>query len=225
MFFIFLKIDPNGTISGRHLDEFLSNPTLRDTNQIHANCIFNTLEIEGSLYVQNTIDDIYLDDLLDNVVYKHEPSPKINSFKRFQSIEAPNIQLTTKLINDIPLSSFLTTDTEQTFNVNKIHANVYFQRLHLDGLFDFINVTELDMNAIKLFGDQYTDAELIFQDGDFVHIDTARLDVLETINNIDVSIWQFVFFNLLNDSIWNFNHLIFHFLKKKKNSLFPSISR
>lgn len=183
----FFQIGAHGTISGRHLDEFLSNPTLYETNQIRANVIFNTLEIEQSLYVQNTIDGVHLDDLLSDVVYKHEPSPKINSFKKFQSVKAPNIKLTSKFINDQPLSSFMTRDTEQTFHVNKLVANVFFQHLHLDGLFDFMNVTDLDMNSIKLFGDQYTDAELIFQDGDYLHIDAKRLDVLDTINNVDVS--------------------------------------
>lgn len=171
----------------------MSNPTLLETNQIRANVIFNTLEIEQSLYVQNTIDGVHLDDVLSDIVYKHEPNPKINSFKKFQSVQAPNIKLTSKFINDHQLSSFVTRDTEQTFHqYNKLHANVVFQHLHLDGLFNFINVTDLDMNSIKLFGDQYTDAELIFKDGDYLHIDAKRLDVLDTINNVDVS---YSFFN------------------------------
>lgn len=199
--YVFFQIGAHGTISGRHLDEFLSNPTLYETNQIRANVIFNTLEIEQSLYVQNTIDDVHLDDVLRDIVYKHESSPKINSFKKFQSIQAPNIKLTSKFINDHPLSSFMTRDTEQTFHADKLQANVSFQHLHLDGLFDFMNVTDLDMNSIKLFGDQYTDAELIFKDGDYLHIDAKRLDVLDTINNVDVSftlLMNILFFSIFS---------------------------
>lgn len=181
------KIGPNGTVSGRHLDEFLSNPTLRETNQIRANCFINSLEIDGPLYVTKTMNDIFLDNVLSDIVYKHEPSPKINSLKRFASLQAPNIQLTSNVVNGIPFSSFVTIDTEQTFHVNKLNANVQFDRLNLQGLINFVNITDLDMNAIKLFGEQFTNAELIFEDGDYLNIDAGRLEVLDTINDISVS--------------------------------------
>lgn len=171
------------------MDEFLSNPTLRDTTKIKSSMFFNTLEVDGPIYVTGTIDDIALDDVLSDIVYKHEPTPVITSFKQFASVQAPNIQLTSGLINDIPFSSFVTKDTEQTFNVSTLPANVTFERLNLDGLFDSINITELDMNSIKLFGDQYTNAELVFQDGDYLNIDAGQIDVLETINDIDVCIF------------------------------------
>lgn len=132
------------------------------------------------------MDGKRLDDVLSDVVYKHEPNPKINSFKRFQSVQAPNIELKSKVVNGIPFSAFVTTDTEQSFNVNKLQANVTFKHLQLDGLFNFINATELDLNSIKLFGDQYVDAELIFENDDHLHIDANQIDVLETINDINV---------------------------------------
>lgn len=179
---------PNATISGRRLDEFLSNPTLQETSQISSTVYIDTLEIEGPLYIRNTMDNIFLDDILSDVVYKHEPKPQINSLKRFGSVQAANIQLTTDLINAIPFSLYLTADTEQTFSVSRLRGNIYFQRLKLDGLFNFINVTEVDMNSVKLFGDQYTDAELIFDDGDYLSIDAAQLDVLNTINEISVCV-------------------------------------
>lgn len=181
------QIGPNGTITGRHLDSFLSNPTIRETNQIRAHCTIDTLEIDGPLFVQDTMDGLVLDDVLSNVVYKHEKHPKINSVKRFKSVQAPNIVLTSKLLNGIPFSAFVTKDTEQTFDVSKLDANVYFQNVTTEGLFDFINITELDMNSIKVFGEQYTNADLIFKNGDYLNIDAARIDVLQTINGIDVS--------------------------------------
>lgn len=178
---------PNATISGRRLDEFLSNPTLTETRQIHSTVYIDTLEIDGPLYVRNLMDNIFLDNVLGDVVYKHEPTPQVNSFKRFESIQAPNIQLTTDLINGIPFSSFVTSDTEQTFDVSKLHGNFYFQKLKLDGLFNFINVTELDLSSLKLLGEQFTDAEFEFADGDYINIDAIQLEVLQTMNGIDVS--------------------------------------
>lgn len=143
---------PNATISGRRLDEFLSNPTLQETHQISSTVYIDTLIIDGPLYVRKMINDIFLDDILSDIVYKHETNPQITSFKKFGSVQAQNIHLTTNTINGTPFSQFVTTDTVQTFNVSKLRGNVYFQRLKLDGLFNFINVTEVDMNSLKLFG-------------------------------------------------------------------------
>lgn len=170
------------------MDEFLANPTLYDTRQIRASLYIDTLEIEGPLYVRGVMDDMYVDDVLSDVVYKHETSiPQIASFKRFKSLRAPNIDISMNAVSGIPFSSFLTKDTEQTFHVNKLNGNFTFRHLKLDGLFNFLNATELDMNAIKLFGDQYTDVDLIFEDGDYVSINAGQLRVLETLNNVDVS--------------------------------------
>ena len=180
---------PNATISGQRLDEFLANPILSDQNkQIKANVYINTLEIEGPLYVETTMDGVNLDVALADVVYKHEKDPQIDSIKKFDTVQAPNIRLTANLINDIPFSSFVTNDTEQTFDFSELHGNFYFQRLQLDGLFNFINVTEVDLSSLKLLGEQYTDAQFVFSDGDYVNIDGHQVEVLETMNGIDVSL-------------------------------------
>lgn len=165
----------------------MSNPTLRDTRQIRATVYINTLEIEGPLNVRGVMDGVYLDDVLSDVMYKHEPASQITSFKTFKTLQTPNLEVTMNVVNGIPFTSFLTADTEQTFHVNKLYGNVTFERLKLDGLFNFVNITELDMNAIKLFGEQFTDAELIFEAGDYLNIDASQIQPLATINNIDVS--------------------------------------
>lgn len=169
------------------MDEFLANPTINVTRQVRANCLFDSLTVEGSIFVQGTLNDIYLDSLLSDVMYKHEPSPKCNSFKKFRSISAPDIKLPSKLVNGIELESFVTKDSEQTFHASKIHGDVFFNRLKLNGLFDSINVTDLDTNSIKLLGEQFTDAEFIFEDGVPLSINATQVQITETINNIPVS--------------------------------------
>lgn len=169
------------------MQDFLANPTLSETNFVTANCIAKSIQVEGSIYVQSTLNGQPVDEVLSDVVYKHEPETKCTSFKTFSSISAPNIALTSKLVNGMSLDDFVTVDSDQSFNVNKIHGNVFFNTLHLSGLFNYINATELDENSIKLFGDQYTEAELIFEGpaGGFI-IDTNALDILSTINNLPV---------------------------------------
>lgn len=183
----YIKVGPNATISGRHLDDFLSNPTLLETNKIHANCFINWLEVDGPVSITGTINNFYLDDILSDIVYKHESSPQINSVKKFASVRAPNIILTSDMVNGVKFSSFVTKDTEQTLNMTTLNANVRFEHLNIGGLINGINITEVDMNSIKLFGDQYTNAELIFEDGDYLNIEAGQLEVLDTVNNISVS--------------------------------------
>lgn len=142
-------MSPNGTISGRHLDDFLANPTLQQINHIDSNCLVNSIEVDGSIYIQHTLNDIDLDALLSDVVFKHEPNRKCKSFKTFQSISAPNIVLSSNLVNGISLDSFVTRDTDQSFNVDNIHGDIFFSHLNLDGLINGINVTDLDLNAVK----------------------------------------------------------------------------
>lgn len=129
-----------------------------------------------------------VDEVLSDVIYKHEPEPMCNSFKTFTTISAPNIDLTSNLVNGMRLDDFVTIDSDQTFNVNKLHGNIFFNILNLGGLFNNINVTELDENTIKLNGEQFTETELIFDvpPGSFA-IDANVLQIETTINNLPVN--------------------------------------
>lgn len=180
-------MSPNGTVSGRHLNEFLANPTLRETLNVHSNCIFKSISVEGPVFIKNTLNDQNLDDVLGDVLYKHESKPKCTSFKTFESIEAPNIIIKSTLLNDIPFDSFVTKNTKQTFSASRLIGDVFIDSLQIGGLVDFINVTELDMNAIKLVGEQFTNAELILEGNETVQLNASRIVVHETINGIDVN--------------------------------------
>lgn len=181
-------MDPAAQITGRHLKDFLSNPTLRETKFVTANCFAKSIEVQGSVYIQNTLNNVRVDEVLSDVVYKHEAEPKCTSFKTFSTISAPNIDLTSNLVNGMRVDDFVTIDSDQTFNVNKLHGNVFFNKLNLGGLFNDINVTELDENTIKLSGEQFTETELIFDGppGAFA-IDANVLNIQTTINNLPVN--------------------------------------
>lgn len=165
----------------------MANPTLLETKYVKANCIVKSIEVEGGVYVQSTLNGHRVDDMLSDVIYKHESETKCASFKTFNSISAPNIELTSKLVNGMLLDDFVTTDSDQTFHVNKLRGNIFFSNLKLGGLFNFINVTELDENTIKLSGEQFTEAELIFEgENGGIAIDANALDILATINDLPV---------------------------------------
>lgn len=153
-----------------------------------------SIEVQGSVYIQgNVIDqrqpiEFQVDDVLSDVVYKHEPETTCTSFKTFQSISAPNIELTSNLVDGIQLKDFVTSDTDQTFNVSELHGIFHFVRLSVDGLFNNINVTELDENSVKLLGEQYTGIELVFDEslGSFA-IDANALQITTAINEVPVA--------------------------------------
>lgn len=83
------------------------------------------------------------------------------------------------------MDNYVTKDTDQVFHATKIYGNVFFNQLRLDGLFDSVNVTDLDMNSVKILGDQYTNAEFIFENPDLI-VEATQLDITETINGIPV---------------------------------------
>lgn len=81
----------------------------------------------------------------------------------------------------------MTTDTTQDINFDRFVGNVLFQDLYTNGLFDFINVTELDRNTIKLTGEQFTEAEIIFESNDEINIDADTVEIQGSFNGLSVS--------------------------------------
>lgn len=161
----------------------MPNPTLNETNIVQSNCFFKNLEVEGRVTIKNVLNDIPLDPILGDVIYKTDLDPTCVAHKTFEKLQA-NIRLTSNLLNDVDLGDYMTLDTDQAFEVDHLDASVWFSKLKLDGLYDFINVTELDVNAVKTFGDQVTGAELVVEDGSW--FDANVLDVQNSINGIDV---------------------------------------
>lgn len=136
--------------------------------------------------MNNVFNGILLDDLFSNVVYNSEELPVIPSRKRFKTLQA---QIDTNLLNQNRIASYFTKNTVQELHLSKFCANTFFRNLHIGGLFNFLNVTDLDQNAIKLSGEQYTEASLIFEGFGGLPVDgwANELQVLKTINEIDVN--------------------------------------
>lgn len=159
------------------------------TKEIATDCFFTNLHVEGPIHVRSKMHGINIDEVLADVIYKKSPKSLCTSFKTFRTLETTELQLTSNLLNDNDVQNYLTADTDQVLNITEISGTLYFQNLQIDGLFDLINVTELDANSIKLNGDQYTEAHLIFEnDANKYDIDVRaeKLDVRNTINGIQI---------------------------------------
>lgn len=150
-------------VIGRHLNDFLPNPSILQSKVINSTCQFKNLDVRGSIFIRGRINKIKLDDLLSDVVYTNDPNPVISSRKIFENVYFNGeVSVTSNLINGIDMDSFLTKSSEQVLDISEISGNVTFAYLEIDGVFNGVNITELDLNSIKVVGDQFTEAELIF---------------------------------------------------------------
>lgn len=172
---------------GNHFNDFTPNPSLQQSLSIPAACFFNDIIVEGPIFIQNEFNNVHFDGALSRVLYNAPDNREITALKRFRTIEGPIIA-TSELINHKGINQYFTTNTFQQFNMPSFCGNIIFQNLHVGGLFDFINITELEQNTIKLSGEQYTEMNIAFQgaDGAPIKIYANQLQVMQTINNIDV---------------------------------------
>lgn len=80
--------------------------------------------------------------------------------------------------------TLLQKNTEQELNISILEGNVFFTNLRIEGFYDLINVTELDENSIRTFGEQYTEAQLEFVDENGIITDS--LEIVSHLNKIPV---------------------------------------
>lgn len=181
-------LNVTGKIVAPNIQHQLANPSLLQTQYVRTDCQFAQLIVNGPVFVHGSLHGVDLDAMLADVVYKSSSATQIAAFKTFDQLTVGEVHLTSGLLNSIPVDQFMTLDTEQTLQVNAMSGNVIFRDLRIDGLIDFVNVTELDENAIRLSGDQYTEVELIFDQNAFDDIDVQaeNINILRTLNGIDL---------------------------------------
>uniref|UniRef100_A0A182VQM2 VWFD domain-containing protein n=1 Tax=Anopheles minimus TaxID=112268 RepID=A0A182VQM2_9DIPT len=175
------SLDVRGALHGKHMDKFLDNPSILQTNVLKAACEFNDVVVHGPIYVDQ-LDGYDLDQYLQSVVYVDEPYVEINASKHYQNLQFYDpIRIESNMIGEIHLDELLTKSTDQTVNISMVMGNVFFNRAQVDGLFGGINVTEWDMNSIKVFGDQHTTATIEFCP-QYSLLYAKNLEILATLN-------------------------------------------
>lgn len=156
-----LIVTNSSNIEGPHMDQFLSNPTLQQERLVKASCDFRNLRVDGKIIVRANVNGMDINAELEKYLYITEQPMQVNGFKEFKSLQVNDLH--TNLVNGRDVSTFATLDTEQTFNISQmIGKSFYFDSMQLNGLFDFINITELLDKSIRTTGDQVTEAHVIF---------------------------------------------------------------
>ncbi|XP_063709207.1 uncharacterized protein LOC134837752 [Culicoides brevitarsis] len=154
-------LEVNGKIQGEKLDDFEENLTLEQSRVVDASTIFVNLRVEGPIKIRDTFNDKTIDEALGNVIYTDNGTVVVNSYKHFKKCDfEEGINIRSGLVNEIDTKNIVTKSTEQYLSLNHLTGDVLFQNLDLDGLFDFVNATELDMNTVKLHGDQYSEVSM-----------------------------------------------------------------
>ncbi|XP_050083609.1 uncharacterized protein LOC126570125 [Anopheles aquasalis] len=177
------SLDLRGTVQGKHMDQFLDNPSLLQTKTLAASCEFSDIVVNGPIYIDQ-LDGYDLDTALEDVVYNDEPYVEINASKHYRNLRfLEPIRVESNMLGEIHLDELLTKSTDQTLNVSMIVGNVFFNRVQTDGLFAGINVTDWDTNSIKTFGEQYTEATLDFCPG-YSELHVNELEILESLNDV-----------------------------------------
>ncbi|XP_031341241.1 uncharacterized protein LOC116169316 [Photinus pyralis] len=185
-----INVKDEVNITGSFMEKFLPNPGLLETNRISARANFRSLIVEGSVIVSENYNNKNLQDLLQDVIYLTDSYAHVTSVKNFtKGLSVSNgIISTSERVGGIPLSSIITTNTEQTILMQTLNGAVVFQNLLVQGLYSGINITKLDLETVKLSGDQFLPATLVFEnDGRMVDLTATKMEISGTLNEFPVA--------------------------------------
>lgn len=187
------KLEVNGTIAGRQLNDFLPNPTLEETKEVSAACTFRELIVQGTITIEGSLNGQNLESLLADVVYETSDGSDvvITAPKTFTDLEVNgDIEIASNFIDNINLDDIMMADRDQVVNFNILSGNVFFSNLKLSGLFDGINATELERNSFRTFGDQFIETPIIIGEGH--RIEARSADIKDSLNRIPTSDFMFI---------------------------------
>ena len=187
------KLEVNGTISGKALDAFLPNPTLKEVREVSAACNFNELIVEGTVTIENQFNNQNLEKILSDVVYETQDGSEvvIQGAKVFKNLEIQgDLEVASNFLNDHKLDNFMMTDRDQEVNLGVLEGNIFFTNLSLSGLFDGINATELERNSVRTYGDQFIETPIIL-DPRF-HAGANEADIKTHLNGIPTADYIFI---------------------------------
>ncbi|CAH0560757.1 unnamed protein product [Brassicogethes aeneus] len=184
------EINIKGSIVGKHLEKFLSNPTLSNTvPSINANTNFKKVILDGDLIITNNLNQENFKKTLQDIVYKDEPTSEIIGrvdFNEGISIQN-NLEIQSNIINNINIHDIITKDTDQVLNIKTLDGSVGFEHIYVEGLFGGQNVSKLDFETIKLSGEQFISSTLIFED-----VEIKNLEITKKLNDLPPNDYYYV---------------------------------
>lgn len=162
-----IYIQVQGNITGKELEEFLSNPHLTDVNEIKSNVIFKNLKVNGTVIVENKINGSNWNNLFKGVMMKTNQPLTVDSLKTFEGLVRVenDLNIRSGFLNNRRVTDFFTVDTDQILIGDTLTGDIGFEELEVDGMFDRVNVTHLNGEIVTLDGDdQNLASDMVFED-------------------------------------------------------------
>lgn len=177
------RIMVNGTPQGKGFSDFLSNPTLLESDVIQSVCNFLQLEVKGSIRISDAFNGNDLDLLLSDVIYKRseveeEIFIRSKKFLNFSNFSDSRLKLNVNILNKSPLDTFVTKNSQQSLNLKKVIGNIYFNNLKVSGSYDSVVVNELKLQTFLIDEDNFI-KDIEFKD----KIYTESINIIESLNS------------------------------------------
>lgn len=150
-----LALQLNGSAQGRHFDQAPLNPTLLESQHIHAACHFGQLIVNGPLLLRGLLDNQSYDSLFDDLALRPSNANDellIAGAKHVQHFTLPvDAHVVDGLLTGIPIDRFVNKHGNQTLhNVSQLNGYIYFHRLGLSGTYDNVKLDHLLEQTLRV---------------------------------------------------------------------------
>lgn len=142
-------------------------------------------------YVQLCLINImYISFFINLFIFQDENNIEIDSVKIFDqpiTIDS-NLEITSNLMSDTNIFDIIDKTSDEPLPVSLIPGLLTIENLDLSGLFDDVNITELDQLSVKINGDQYVSSTIIFDESDSnlnELLYAMNMEILDTINDLN----------------------------------------
>lgn len=153
--FVCLALQLNGSAQGRQFDQAPLNPTLLESQQIHAACHFAQLIVNGPLLLRGLLDNQSYDSLFGDLALRPSDANDellIGGAKHVKHFKLPvDAHVGDGLLTGIPIDRFVNKHGEQTLhNVSQLNGYIYFHRLGLSGSYDNVKLEQLLEQTLRV---------------------------------------------------------------------------
>ncbi|XP_017096211.2 uncharacterized protein fs(1)N [Drosophila bipectinata] len=208
------QLELNGTAQGRQFEEAPLNPTLLESHNLHADCHFDQLLVEGSLRLLGKLEDDTFDSLLGDLVQRssdpHEEI-QVDGVKRVDQLVLPvDSHVLDNQLSGLPLERFVTKHSAQILpNLTQIYGYVYFHQLELakGSTYDGVDLEKLLAESIRLDGSSPLPSSPLTRLRFESPPELSELHVSHTLNQVPLASGYQLLHESLHLMTGNFTHL------------------
>ncbi|XP_034243094.1 uncharacterized protein LOC117646301 [Thrips palmi] len=180
-----VKVD--WAVNGIRLNQMNSqSPLINEGSVVSSNVLFKNLEVLGPIQITGLLDGrVFKDDILNVVVLPSSANDTVLiSGKKIVTgslkVDGLGITISSGFVNGKKVSDIARLDQSQEFHGEKSIQHAVFGNIQLTGVWDDVNVVDLNAEAVRLTGTQDTNTHLNFIDPSKLF--ASRLLITEQLN-------------------------------------------